>query len=461
MAYSRDDFAAFQAKMQRASLPDVVIRTFEHYYRQLAQGHTGLIPESEIRPVVDVSDTKMLSASLESVGCAALPKTVMVKLNGGLGTSMGLNKAKSLLTVGDGYSFLDIIAAQALRSRVPVVLMNSYSTHTDSRAALAQYEGISGPLPLDFMQHKVPKVLRSDLSPAVSKGASDNEWCPAGHGDLYTALVTSGMLETMLEFGYEYLFVSNADNLGAVMDAAVLGHFVAGEFPFLMEVADRTTADRKGGHLAQDSQGRLILRESAQCPEDDLEAFQDIARHRYFNTNNLWINLPALALLIKKRGNVLGLPMIRNLKSLDPRDASSPAVYQLETAMGSAISNFKGSTALRVSRTRFTPVKTTNDLLSLRSDDYQLSDDFRVLPSRANAKAALVDLDPEYFGLVDAMEERFPKGPPSLVDCISFRVVGDVRFGARVECRGNVEIRNEGTIQTCVDDDSRFGDEVD
>ena len=94
--------------------------------------------------------------------------------------------------------------------------------------------------------------------------------------------------------------------------------------PFLMEVADRTPADRKGGHLARRAGGGgLVLREVAQTPDEDLDAFQDIARHRYFNTNTLWIDLRALAAVLRERGGVLGLPMIVNRKTVDPGDGDS------------------------------------------------------------------------------------------------------------------------------------------
>ncbi len=147
-----------------------------------------------------------------------------------------------------------------------------------------------------------------------------------------------------------------------------------------MEVTDRTEADRKGGHLAQRREdGRLVLRETAQTPEEDLEALQDINRHRYVNTNNLWVDLRALDAAMRERDGVLGLPMIRNEKTVDPSDKSSPAVYQIETAMGAAIEVFEGARALRVPRTRFAPVKTTDDLLALRSDAYELTDDARVV----------------------------------------------------------------------------------
>ena len=174
--------------------------------------------------------------------------------------------------------------------------------------------------------------------------------------------------------------MANSDNLGAVLDPRILAWLRAEQIPFLMEVTDRTEADRKGGHLAKRrSDGRLVLRETAQTPEEDLEALQDITRHRYVNTNNLWVDLRALDAAMRERDGVLGLPMIRNEKTVDPTDKSSPAVYQIETAMGAAIEVFEGARALRVPRTRFAPVKTTDDLLALRSDAYELTDDARVV----------------------------------------------------------------------------------
>lgn len=444
--------------MAAEQLPDIVIRTFEHYYQQLVQGQTGLIPESQIRPVESLPDLEQLPPALAETGRGALSKTVLLKLNGGLGTSMGLEKAKSLLTVREGLTFLDIIARQAMHASVPLVLMNSFATRDDSLQALVKYPELRGRIPLDFVQHKAPKVLQDGLGPADWPQDRELEWAPPGHGDIYAALVTSGMLDTLLEHGYEVAFVSNADNLGAVLGSPdglrVLGYFVANHLPFLMEVADRTAADRKGGHLAQRlGDGRLVLRESAQCPDADMDAFQDIGRHRYFNTNNLWIHLPSLRECLAEKTGVMGLPMIRNSKTLDPRDPSSAKVYQLETAMGAAISSFERAGALRVPRTRFAPVKTCDDLLGVRSDAFVLTGDWRVVlaPERAYG-VPVISLDPKYYKLIDQMESRFPYGPPSLIECERLAVRGDVRFGKGLVCRGAVEVVNTGAGQKTVQD---------
>jgi UDP-N-acetylglucosamine pyrophosphorylase len=183
-----------------------------------------------------------------------------------------------------------------------------------------------------------------------------------------------------------------------------------------------------------------------------MDSFQDIARHRYFNTNNLWINLPALSRLLAEKGGVLGLPMIRNSKTLDPRDPTSPKVYQLETAMGAAISAFEGASALRVPRTRFAPVKTCDDLLGVRSDAYVLTPEWRVVlnPERRFG-VPVISLDPRYYKLIDQMESRFPYGPPSLLECERFTVKGNVFFGPGVVCRGVVEVVNDGAKQARVE----------
>ncbi len=447
------DFTPFAERMRAEMLPDIVIRTFAYYYNQLAAGRTGLIPEADIEPVQDLPDAETFGQALADAGKAALGATILLKLNGGLGTGMGLDKAKSLLVVKDGLTFLDIIARQALLSGMPLVLMNSFNTHDDSLAALKAYPGLWGRIPLDFVQHKVPKVAQADLSPATWPADPALEWAPPGHGDIYATLITSGMLETLLAHGYRYAFVANADNLGAVIEPAILGYFASNHLPFLMEVADRTPMDRKGGHLARRAtDGRLILRESAQCPAEDSDAFQDIGRHRFFNTNNLWLNLPVLKDLLAATDGVLGLPMIRNSKTVDPRDPASTPVYQLETAMGAAISSFEGSGAVRVPRSRFAPVKATDDLLAVRSDAYILTDDYRIAPSPARElpEPPAVSLDPRFYLQIDDLEARFPYGAPSLVECERLTVKGDVRFERGVVCRGAVKVVNETDQQKLI-----------
>jgi UTP--glucose-1-phosphate uridylyltransferase len=446
-------------KMRADGASEVAVDTFAHYYDQLARGETGSVPESDIEPVEDVPD----SEKLPDPGADAdelMDRTIVLRLNGGLGTSMGMTRAKSLIEAKDGNSFLDVIARQILAqrerhdARLPLVLMNSFATRDDSLEALERYPGLSADLPPDFVQGRVPKIARDGLVPASWPDDPDLEWAPPGHGDIYTSLATSGMLAEMLDKGYEYAFVANSDNLGAVLDPRIVAWFAGNQLPFVMEVADRTEADKKGGHIARRREdGGLLLREVAQTPDEDVDAFQDTSRHRYFNTNNLWINLRALDEHLEERDGVLGLPMIVNSKTLDPGDSSSPAVYQLETAMGAAIGVFDGAAALRVPRERFAPVKTTNDLLTVRSDAYVLQDDGRVeLAAERDRRVPVVDLDSDHFKLLRDFEARFEHGAPSLRACDRLTIKGDVAFGRDVVVRGEVRVENEGEEQLRIDD---------
>jgi UTP--glucose-1-phosphate uridylyltransferase len=443
-------FTPFLEKMKEEGIPDIAIRTFEKHYDRLLEGQDGFIRERDIIPVETLPDLESLPAGLADAGQHAYPATVNIKLNGGLGTSMGLNGPKSLLKVKNGLTFLDVIARQALHEGIPLIFMNSFATHDQTLDALHSYSGLHKGIPLGFIQHKVPKVTVRDLSPACWPLNPSLEWCPPGHGDIYTSLVTCGMLDMLLEKGYRYAFISNSDNLGAVMNKIILGYCAENNIPFLMEVAARTEEDRKGGHLAKMPDGRLLLRESAQCAPEDQPFFQDYTRHRYFNTNSLWINLMELKKMLELRENIIELPLIRNAKTLDPRDPASTKVYQLETAMGAAISIFHGSRALKVPRTRFLPVKTTSDLFAIYSDAYILSNDFRVVQNpdkEPGGPPMSIELDPRYYRHIDQLEERFPFGPPSLIDCERVRIRGDIRFGKNVVFRCVVDLANDSQKQ--------------
>ena len=439
--------SAAEEKMRSEGLPEAAVETFAFYEKRLREGEQGMLPESEIEPLDDLPHADDLP---EGDG-DALDRVVVLKLNGGLGTSMGMTRAKSLIEVKDGLSFLDIIVRQVLDlrersgARIPLLLMNSFATRDDTLAALECHAGLAADLPLDFVQGKVPKLLADGLEPAEWPDDPELEWAPPGHGDVYTSLVASGMLDELLEHGYEYLFLSNSDNLGAVLEPSILDWFAREELPFVSEVTLRTEGDKKGGHLARRPGGGLVLRETAQTPDDDMDAFQDTSRHRYFNCNTIWVNLRALRRTLSERDGVLGLPMIVNRKTVDPTDSSSPDVIQLETAMGAAIDVFEGAGALVVPRSRFAPVKTTDDLLVLRSDAYELAGDGTVRLAR-DGEPPVVGLDSEFYKLLDSFEERFPAGPPSMVGCDRLEVEGDVAFGSDVVVRGTVRLEGPRRI---------------
>lgn len=458
----------FELKMEAHGLQPLVINIFKHYYTMLLQGDSGKLPESAIQ-AVDTSELRHYAdlAPYVPEGMEALRQTVVIKLNGGLGTSMGLEQAKSLITVKDEHSFLDIILGQVrhLRQRyhtpLPLVLMNSFKTHVDTMLRVRHFDNGPTGVPLSFVQNRFPKVLREDLSPANWPQNPELEWNPPGHGDIYSALVSSGLLQKLLREGFIYAFISNSDNLGAIMDPAILGYFASERIEFLMEVARRTHSDRKGGHLTRlKEHGRLALREIAQCPPEDMDSFTDISRHAFFNTNSLWVDLRALEQVFL-RHHMMPLDLIVNPKTLDPRDSNSPEVYQIETAMGAAISAFENSAALEVPRSRFAPVKTTNDLLVVQSDCYIRNEDDTITPNPARkGPLPMVRLDPAYYKKIDEYQKRFEQGMPSLLECTSLEVQGDVRFGRGVVLRDQVRLGAASGVQAEVPDKAVLSGDV-
>jgi UTP--glucose-1-phosphate uridylyltransferase len=433
-------------KMAAAGVHPLAIEVFAHYFRLLEAGETGMIPESSIEPL-DMPALADVDVA-HDVAFEALGRTAVIKLNGGLGTSMGMDRAKSLLCVKRGLSFLDVIARQVLHLRrehgvrLPLLFMNSFRTSADTLAALGRYDAlpVQG-LPLEFLQNKEPKLLADKLTPVQWPKDPALEWCPPGHGDLYTSLTATGLIQTLLDAGYTQVFVSNSDNLGAVPTPEVAGWFAQSGAPFAIEAVRRTPSDRKGGHFARRrSDGRIVLRESAQTLPEDRDALADLGRHQFTSTNNLWFDLAAMKHELDRRDGVLGLPLIRNVKTVDPGDPKSPEVIQIESAMGAAIEIFEGAQTIEVGRDRFVPVKSTNDLLVLRSDVYDIGQDFVL--EQASAVIPFIDLDGVYKFVAD-FDKRFKEGAPSLKQAESLRVEGDWSFGAGVTVEGDVTVEGE------------------
>jgi len=459
---SSDPFAPFARKLAESGQPELVTETFRRAYERLRGGEQGTVSSSDITVVNDVAEVSDLGRYRDA-GIAALGRAVVLKLNGGLGTTMGLSQAKSLLPVKGDLTFLDIIVRQVLHLRrihgvaLPLVLMNSFRTREDSARVLERYPDLACAIPGDFLQHKIPRILAADLTPVDWPANREHEWCPPGHGDIYAALQTSGLLHALLDAGIHYAFVSNSDNLGAVLEPEILGWIATERVPFVMEVCDRSEADKKGGHVARRRDGRLMLREFSQCPAEELESFQDIGRWRYFNTNTLWVDLRALATVLDETGGVVELPLIVNRKPVDPDQPASPQVIQLETAMGAGLSLFEGARALHVTRTRFAPVKSTSDLLGLWSDAYELTDDFHIVLSPRRTQGDLVvDLDSKHYRQVGDLRARFPEGAPSLVGARRFVVRGDVRFDGGVVVEGDVQVTQDGPGQRTVSAGTRL-----
>ncbi len=435
--------AAVVAKAEADGVHGAELTALRRRLRQLGEQQAGLLPGEVLEPVAGLPRLDELPGPSPGQARDVLDQLAIVKLNGGLGTSMGLSGPKSLLDVKPGANFLDVLARQVLAlrerhsARLPLVLMNSTVTRDPSLQALQRYElGVPG-VPLDFLQGREPKIRASDFQPVHWPADPELEWCPPGHGDIYPALAASGTLDALLDAGLRYAFVSNSDNLGALADVRIAAWLAAEQVPFALEAVRGTPADRKGGHLAR-YQGQLILRETAQVPEGD-SSFTDVERWRWYNTNNIWIDLRALKDLQAADPAAPDLPLIVNRKTVDPRDPGSTPVIQLESAMGAAIGSIPGARAVAVPRTRFAPVKTTDDLLVVRSDAYELTSDGRLRPAFGDQEP-VVTLDGNYYRLLSGFEQRFPAGPPSLRRCHRFEVEGDVTFGANVVAVGDVRV---------------------
>jgi UTP--glucose-1-phosphate uridylyltransferase len=436
--------AAVVAKAEAGGIQGAALAALCRRLRQLGEQDAGLLPGEVLEPLAHLPRLDELPEPSPGQARDVLGRLVIVKLNGGLGTSMGLSGPKSLLQVKPGASFLDVLARQVLAlrerhsARLPLVLMNSVVTRDPSLKMLHRYENLGVPgLPPDFLQGREPKIGAGDFRPVHWPADPELEWCPPGHGDIYPALAESGTLGALLGAGLRYAFVSNSDNLGALADARIAAWLAAEQVPFALEAVRGTPADRKGGHLAC-YQDRLVLRETAQVPDGDV-SFTDVERWRWYNTNNIWIDLRALQNLQAADPAAPDLPLIVNRKTVDPRDPESTSVIQLESAMGAAIGSIPGARAVHVPRSRFAPVKTTDDLLLVRSDAYELTSDGQMRP-RFSGQEPVVTLDENYYRLLPDFEQRFPAGAPSLRRCGRFEVEGDVTFGADVVAVGEVRV---------------------
>ena len=278
---------------------------------------------------------------------------------------------------------------------------------------LRRYAGLrEQEVPLDFLQGREPKLRADDLQPVEWPANPDLEWCPPGHGDLYTALAASGMLDTLLDAGLRWAFVSNSDNLGALADVRIAAWVADEEVPFAME-AVRGTAGRPQGRPP-----RPPRRADGAAGDRAGARRRPVLRRRSTagattTRNNLWVDLQALRDLQAADPAAPALPLIVNRKTVDPRDKSSTPVIQLETAMGAAVGSIPGARAVQVPRSRFAPVKTTNDLLVVRSDAYELTPDGRMTPT-FDGPGPVVTLDDDFFKMVPDFEQRFPAGAPSL-----------------------------------------------
>lgn len=456
MTATASGFGAFERKMRADGMTKVPIDQFRHLYQTWKADEDSSIPESEVTAVTakelpdvgDVHDTIDRDKAMD-----AFAHTAFLKLNGGLGTSMGLNGPKSLLPVrrhkARQMRFIDIILGQVVTARarqgvpLPITFMNSFRTSAESLHAIEHntyFRGFSQEgVPLEILQHKEPKIDVKTGRPASFPADPELEWCPPGHGDVYSTIWESGYLDALDEAGMKYLFISNSDNLGARPSSTLAGYFASSGSPFMIELCRKTPADRKGGQIVRSKEtGQLMLREISQVPDEDRKAALNMRRHPFFNTNNIWVRVDALRDLLEAGDGVLGLPIIVNHKTVDPADPDSAPVIQLETAMGAAIGLFPGATCIEVGRARFLPVKTTNDLFLMRSDRFHLTDAFEM--EDGNYIFPDINLDERYYRTIDDFDARFSYGVPSIAAANTVTIDGDWYFGQDVCLYGDAHL---------------------
>ena len=450
-------FEAFEEKMLDNNMSELSIQQFHHLYTSWKNGSRTVIPESTITPIKEGEITSVAEEheNLDhDFAMEAFRHTAFLKLNGGLGTSMGLEGPKSLLPVrrhkARQMRFIDIIMGQVIASRIrqdvplPLVFMNSFRTSGDTLKVMkADQRFRQENVPWEIVQHTEPKIDAATGAPAQFPENHELEWCPPGHGDVFSTIWESHLLDSLQAAGMEYLFISNSDNLGARPSSTLAGAFAKSGAPFMVEVSKKTPSDRKGGQIVRDRKsGQLMLREISQVPESDLSAALNYRHHRYFNTNNIWVRVDALKELLAQHDGVLDLPIIVNHKTVDPSNKNTEKVIQLETAMGAAISLFPNATCIEVNRSRFLPVKTTNDLFVMRSDRFHLTDSFEM--EDGNYVFPDVKLDPEHFKNIQDFDDRFPYGVPSIAASNSVTVDGDWYFGRDVSFYGDAHLPDYG-----------------
>lgn len=434
---------------------------FRRYLTENAKG-TKIDWEAVKSPAPDqVVDYDTIEESKEAT--QFLEKLVVLKLNGGLGTSMGCVGPKSVIEVRDGNTFLDLSVRQIehlnrkYEVNVPFVLMNSFNTDEDTARIIKKYEGHNIDI-MTFNQSRYPRVHKDSLLPVPrSFDSAIGDWYPPGHGDIFESMYNAGILDQLISMGKEYVFVSNVDNLGAVVDLKILSHIMESKAEYVMELTDKTKADVKGGTII-DYNGQVRLLEIAQVPSQHTEDFKSIKKFKYFNTNNIWVNLEAVKRVVES--NELSLEIIPNFKSIpaEKKGEGDIPIVQIETAIGAAIKHFKGAHGVNVPRRRFLPVKATSDLMLVKSDLFTLQQgQLNIDPQRFGA-APLIKLG-THFKKVSDFQKRIPS-IPKIIELDHLTVTGNVKFGRNIQLKGTViivcndgdtiELPNGAVLENCI-----------
>lgn len=436
-------------------------RLFTRFYQQkLSEGVE--LNWADVQPmpkdnVLDIEELTKQHFTPERIS-EFLEKLVVLKLNGGVGTSMGCSYPKSCIEVKDNLTFLHMTLKQIdfinkrYGTHVPLVLMNSERTDEMTREVI---ERAKKDLKVDvdvyfFNQPVFPRADEETLLPTTAVSVDNQEfWYPPGHASVLTSFKESGLAEKFSRIGKEWVFISNADNLGATPDGDILGNIITfrdsnaakgseeQKYSFFMETTPKTLLDVKGGTPIL-YKGSTFLLEASQIPKGRENDVYDIKRFTLFNTANIWINLQDWI-----AGESFDLPIIFNPKTIQG-DKGPARVVQLEMGVGAALSHFK-SKILSVPRRRFIPVKLTCDLLRLQSDLFTFHEDGVVEPTTSDAPVIVLSKD---FSSVEDYKRRV-SGSVSLIRAKRVVLDGDIRLQGPVAFEGEVEIHRAGEDGPC------------
>lgn len=301
-------------------------------------------------------------------------KICIIKLNGGLGTSMNCDRPKSLINVKNNMTFLEITLNQIreiqkkYQINLKVILMNSFYTHQETEEFIKNIDDI------DITCYEQSKFIRiNKKTNEVFDGSKQEHFYPPGHGDLFQSLYDKNILEKLIEDKYEYLFVSNIDNLGSTINFRILDNIIQNDIDYCLETTEKTKHDIKGGTIIEYDNKHMIF-EIAQCHPDNLNEFMNF---KYFNTNNVWCKIKSIYNLVKTHDYLKNIDLIINPKKLN-QDNNEIECIQLEFAIGSLIKFFDKTQFINVSRKRFIPVKNLSDLLLIMSNLYELNDRYKL-----------------------------------------------------------------------------------
>jgi UTP--glucose-1-phosphate uridylyltransferase len=246
-----------------------------------APGDVLPLPPSASTARGELSEQGLAALRAGQVGC--------VVLAGGMATRFG-GVVKAQVDALPGRSFLALKIADIRRTarrngcRVPVFLMSSFATH-DVLQRLADAEQ-SDDAPIEVFPQFISLRLEPDGTLFRDQGRP-SPYAP-GHGDLSFALRRSGVLSRFVAGGGRVLTMSNVDNLGATLDAAILGAHLRSAVAMTVEVAARAKGE-PGGAPARINGGDLQIVEDFRFPEG-----YDLGLIPYFNTNTFVLDAAAL-----------------------------------------------------------------------------------------------------------------------------------------------------------------------